>query len=106
MGPGATTFEDLKQSVLERVLVRPQETKIYPGHGDTTTIGHELEKNPFVRLWRGLDQPGSRPGRVDGKRVTIEVWARDYDGGHKAQVRFLDGKVAVVPGSKVQKVTL
>jgi len=105
-GPGATTFEDLKTSVLERILTLPPETKIYPGHGDTTTVRQELERNPFVRLWRGQEEPGTRPGRVDGKRVTIEVWAKDYDGGHKAQVRFLDGKVSIVPGSKVQKVSL
>jgi glyoxylase-like metal-dependent hydrolase (beta-lactamase superfamily II) len=106
MGPGATSFEDLQSSVLEGILADDPETKIYPGHGDSTTVGHELERNPFVRLWRGLEQPGTRPGRVDGKRVTIEVWTRDYDAGHKAQVRFADDKRAIVAGSKVQKVTL
>jgi glyoxylase-like metal-dependent hydrolase (beta-lactamase superfamily II) len=105
-GPGATSIEDLKTSVLERILSLDSAVHVYPGHGEETTVGHELEKNPFVRLWRGLDQPGTRPGRVDGKRVTIELWARDYDGGNKAQVRFVDGSVAVVPGSKVQKVSL
>lgn len=105
-GPGATSFEDLRSSVLERILTAPAETTIYPGHGDETSVGHELERNPFVRLWRGLEKPGTRPGRVDGKRVTIEVWAKDYDNGNKAQVRFADDSRAIVAGSKVQKVTL
>ncbi|MEN6632109.1 MAG: hypothetical protein ABFD84_06750, partial [Candidatus Polarisedimenticolia bacterium] len=63
-------------------------------------------KNPFLRLWRGLEAPGAKPGRFEGKRVTIEVFARDFDGNGKAQVRLLDGRLAIVPGSKLQKVTL
>ncbi|RMG47273.1 MAG: MBL fold metallo-hydrolase [Acidobacteria bacterium] len=106
VAPGHTTFEDLRRSVLETILSLPGDTKIHPGHGESSTVAHELERNPFVRVWRGLDEPGTRPGRVDGKRVTVEVWAKDYDGGHKAQVRFADGSVAIVPGSRVQKVTL
>ncbi|UCF67940.1 MAG: MBL fold metallo-hydrolase [Acidobacteriota bacterium] len=106
VGPGHSTFEDLKNSIMAKLLTLPPETKIFPGHGDATSVAHELERNPFVRLWRGLDEAGHRPGRVDGKRVTIEVWARDYDGGHKAQVRFPDESVAIVPGSRVQKVSL
>ncbi|MBP7148314.1 MAG: MBL fold metallo-hydrolase [Acidobacteria bacterium] len=104
--PGSTGFDQLRHSVLERLLNFPAETSIYPGHGETTTVGHELERNPFVRVWRGVDAPSTRPGRVDGKRVTVEVWARDYDGSHKAQVRGADGHVDIVPGSKVQKVSL
>ncbi len=104
--PGHGTFEELQRTVLEKVLSLPPGTVLYPGHGETTTVGHELERNPFVRVWRGLDRPSSRPGRYEGRRVTIEVWARDYDGGHKAQVRHADGRREVVPGSRVQKVTL
>ena len=106
VAPGNTSFDDLRSSILERILSLPGETVIYPGHGETSTVGHELERNPFVRLWRGVDQAGTRPGRVEGKRVSIEVWARDYDKGNKAQVRFADGRAEIVPGSKVQKVTL
>lgn len=106
VGTGHSTFDDLKSSILDKVLSLPAETKIYPGHGDESSVGHELERNPFVRVWRGLDQPSSRPARVDGKRATVEIWAKDYDSGHKAQVRFNDGRTDVVPGSRVQKVTL
>ncbi len=26
----------------------PPETVVYPGHGSTTTLGAELERNPFL----------------------------------------------------------
>ena len=26
----------------------PAETVVYPGHGPATTLGHELETNPFL----------------------------------------------------------
>jgi glyoxylase-like metal-dependent hydrolase (beta-lactamase superfamily II) len=27
----------------------PYETAVFPGHGDTTTIGEEREYNPFLK---------------------------------------------------------
>jgi glyoxylase-like metal-dependent hydrolase (beta-lactamase superfamily II) len=105
MGSGSTGFDDLQASV-RRLLELPEDLKVLPGHGEPTQIGTERERNPFVRIWERRDHPGTRPARVEGKRVTIEVWATDYDGGHKAQVRFNDSRVEIVAGSKVQKVTL
>jgi glyoxylase-like metal-dependent hydrolase (beta-lactamase superfamily II) len=105
MGSGATGFGDLRASV-ERLLQLPEDLKVYPGHGEPSQVGTEKERNPFVRMWDGRDQAGTRPARVEGKRVTIEVWGTDYDGGHKAQVRFNNSRVEIVGGSKVQKVTL
>ena len=37
----------LSRSVQDKLFVLPDETKAYPGHGDTTTIGHEKKYNPF-----------------------------------------------------------
>lgn len=102
---GQGDFESLQHSI-HRLLDHPPEMAIYPGHGEPTTVGAESEKNPFVRLWRGVDPPGSRPGRFEGKRVTVEAFSRDFDGNGKAQVRFSDGRLAIVPGSKLQKVSL
>lgn len=42
-GSGGT----LVRSVKEKLFVLPDEVKVYPGHGDTTTIGHEKKYNPF-----------------------------------------------------------
>jgi glyoxylase-like metal-dependent hydrolase (beta-lactamase superfamily II) len=46
--PGGS-FEDLEISIRERLYVLPDETRVIPGHGPETTIGHEREHNPFVR---------------------------------------------------------
>ena len=37
------------KSIREKLLVLPEETIVFPGHGDTTTIGEEREQNPFLR---------------------------------------------------------
>lgn len=36
-------------SVKERLFVLPDDTKVYPGHGDVTDIGMEKKYNPFVQ---------------------------------------------------------
>jgi len=39
--------QDLFQS-LKRLVVLPPETKVYPGHGFSTTLARELVENPFL----------------------------------------------------------
>ena len=38
----------LVNSVKEKLFVLPDGTKVYPGHGDSTTIGYEKKYNPFI----------------------------------------------------------
>ncbi|MBC8313256.1 MAG: MBL fold metallo-hydrolase [Candidatus Cloacimonetes bacterium] len=40
--------EKLIRSIKNRLFILPDSTKIYPGHGETTTITHEKRNNPFV----------------------------------------------------------
>jgi glyoxylase-like metal-dependent hydrolase (beta-lactamase superfamily II) len=40
--------ETLLRSIHERLLVLPDATRVYPGHGPPTTIGRERRTNPFL----------------------------------------------------------
>jgi hydroxyacylglutathione hydrolase len=40
--------DTLIRSIREQLLTLPDDTAVYPGHGDTTTIGRERRSNPFV----------------------------------------------------------
>lgn len=42
------SMSSIVRSIRERLYVLPKETKVYPGHGDSTTIGHEIQYNPFT----------------------------------------------------------
>ena len=37
-------------SIVERLLALPDDTIVLPGHMDQTTIGHERQRNPYVRM--------------------------------------------------------
>jgi glyoxylase-like metal-dependent hydrolase (beta-lactamase superfamily II) len=100
--PGATGFEDLKHSIMNVLMVLPPETEVHPGHTDPTTIGAEWEENPFIRIWRGLDPESTGRCTVWEQPATLILWAPDYDGGHKAWVRWDEsGEDDIVPGSQV-----
>ncbi len=101
--PGSTGYEDLRRSIMEVLLALPPETTIRPGHTDPTTVADELESNRFVRIWRGLDAEGSDPCTALGEPATLILLGDDYDGGHKAWVRWPDGSDDIVPGSKVDR---
>jgi hydroxyacylglutathione hydrolase len=101
--PGSTSFADLRHSIMDVLMELPHEMRVRPGHTDPTTIGDEWERNAFVRLWRGLDEEGDEPCTVAGDEATLVLWAPDYDGGHKAWVRWPDGRDDIVPGSQVAR---
>jgi hydroxyacylglutathione hydrolase len=102
--PGSTTFADLKASVMDVLMKLPPSMVVYPGHTDPTTIGDEWEQNAFVRVWRGLDPEGSDRCKVGEEEGTLVLFGPDYDGGHKAWVRWDDsGRDDIVPGSVVER---
>jgi hydroxyacylglutathione hydrolase len=102
-GGGPTGFEDLKASIMDRLMNLPPETRIHPGHKEPTTVKDEWELNPFIRIWRGRDHEGDEPCRVGEREATLVLWAPDYDGGNKAWVRYPDGQDAIVGGSQVTR---
>jgi glyoxylase-like metal-dependent hydrolase (beta-lactamase superfamily II) len=101
--PGHTTYADLRESIMDRLMALPPETAIHPGHTDPTTVADEWEGNAFIRVWRGLDAEGDEPCTALGEPATLVLLGDDYDGGHKAWVRWPDGADDIVPGSQVQR---
>lgn len=102
-GGGPTGYADQVRSIMERLLALPPQTLLHPGHAGPTTVAAEWESNPFVRVWRGLDPEGTEPCRVAGEEATLVLWGPDYDGTHKAWVRYPDGRDQIVGGSRVER---
>ena len=101
--PGHTTYADLRASIMDTLMQMPPETVIRPGHTEPTTVADEWESNAFIRVWRGLDPEGAEPCTAMGEPATLVLLGDDYDGGHKAWIRWPDGSDDIVPGSQVQR---
>ena len=101
--PGHTTYADLRSSIMDVLMKLDPVTTIRPGHTEPTTVAREWESNAFIRVWRGLDNEGTEPCTALGQPATLVLWGDDYDGGHKAWVRWEDGSDDIVPGSQVQR---
>jgi glyoxylase-like metal-dependent hydrolase (beta-lactamase superfamily II) len=46
--PGGN-LDTLIDTIRTRLYALPDDTRVYPGHGPATTIGHERRTNPFVK---------------------------------------------------------
>jgi hydroxyacylglutathione hydrolase len=101
--PGSTSYADLKSSIMDAIMTLPPETVLRPGHTDPSTVADEYDNNSFIRVWRGLDPEGTGECTALGEPATLVLLGDDYDGGHKAWVRWPDGRDDIVPGSKVQR---
>jgi hydroxyacylglutathione hydrolase len=101
--PLSTSYDDIRASIMDGLMALDHATVVHPGHTDPTTIGDEWENNAFIRVWRGVDPEGDEQVTVMGEPATLVVWGADYDGGHKAWVRWADGRDDIVPGSKVER---
>lgn len=42
-------YETLIRSIKERILILPDQTIVYSGHGPSTTVGRERKNNPFLQ---------------------------------------------------------
>jgi hydroxyacylglutathione hydrolase len=103
VGGGPSGYADQVHSIMDRLMKLPPETRIHPGHTLPSTVGDEWEQNPFIRIWRGLDPEGTERCTVRGRPATLILFGPDYDGTHKARVRFDDGRDAIVGGSAVTR---
>src|SRR3954451_9115366 len=102
--PGSTSYADLRSSVMDVLMALPPGTRIHPGHTDPTTVADELESNGFIRLWRGEEAEGEERVTVWDRPATLVLWGDDYDGGHKAWIRWQDtGADDIVGGSQVRR---
>ena len=43
-------FTTLEQSIKTKLYTLHEDVIVYPGHGDSTTIGDEMKTNPFVKM--------------------------------------------------------
>ena len=43
-------FATLEQSIKTKLYTLHEDVIVYPGHGDSTTIGDEMKTNPFVKM--------------------------------------------------------
>ena len=43
-------FATLEESIKTKLYTLPEDVIVYPGHGDSTTIGEERKTNPFVKM--------------------------------------------------------
>lgn len=46
--PGSS-YEKIISSINEKLIIYSDDTKVYPGHGPSSTIGREKETNPFIK---------------------------------------------------------
>lgn len=42
-------FDELREGICSHLFTLPAETRVYPGHGPSTSIGNEKANNPFFR---------------------------------------------------------
>jgi glyoxylase-like metal-dependent hydrolase (beta-lactamase superfamily II) len=42
-------WQTLLESIRAQLLILPDETRVYAGHGPSTTIGQERASNPYLR---------------------------------------------------------
>ena len=45
--PGGN-HDQLLRNIREKLFILPDDVEVYPGHGPSTTIGHEKQFNPFL----------------------------------------------------------
>ena len=42
-------YDELLKSIREQIFTLPPDTEVFPGHGESTTVGREREENPYLQ---------------------------------------------------------
>lgn len=43
------SYKEIIKSIKEKIIVLPEKTRVYPGHGPSTSVKTEKESNPFLQ---------------------------------------------------------
>ena len=100
--PGSTTYEDLKRSIMDVLLALPPETDDPPRPHRPDTVAEELRPTRSCASGAAWT-PRARDVHGVGDPATLVLLGDDYDGGHKAWIRWPDGRDDIVPGSRVER---
>jgi hydroxyacylglutathione hydrolase len=44
------SMDQILRSIQNRLMIFPDQTPVFPGHGSPTTIGDERERNPYLQM--------------------------------------------------------
>ena len=64
-------YDDLIRSILEKLLPLDPATRIFPGHGPSSTLGQERTGNPFLEPF---NEPEEEP---DPDLEPVVIWGND-----------------------------
>ena len=92
-----------KGSVMDRLMTLPPETRVHPGHTSRRRSATSGSRTRSSASGAGSTRRATSPCQVRGAPATLVLWAPDYDGGHKAWVRFPDTGDDIVGGSQVTR---
>ena len=102
--PGHTSYADLRTSIMDKLLALPPRHP-HPPRPHRPDDGRRRARDTTRSSASGaaLDPEGDEPCTALGEPATLILLGDDYDGGHKAWVRWPDGSDDIVPGSRVHR---
>ena len=103
MGGGPTGYADQVHSIMDVLMGLPHATRVHPGHVEATTSAPSGSRTRSSASGAASIAEGTERCTVRGEPATLILFGPDYDGTHKARVRFDDGRDAIVGGSAVTR---
>ncbi len=91
------SFKELIKSIEEKLIKLPNHLKIYPGHGDASTIGEEKRSNPYLREDLG-QTPSVRLRKIEDTLSSMNIRNIITPIDEKKQTCYLNEQVEEVKG--------